>query len=335
MTINEIARLAGVSKSTVSRVLNNSKSVSEQTRKKILEIIETNDYIPSAMARGLSNRSSNTIGWILPEIDGRFYGPVTEGIYETLSDTQYSLMLSCTQNNVENELRALRDMRQQNICGLLLTSASAYEGDEGIEKVRKALEELNIPIILIDHSIKNTPYNAVFTDNFNGSYEVTEVLINAGFTEIGGLFSDLALNQGQQRYNAFQLALRDHGLNACAVHLEDGPAKDDDFYRVTKQLIASNKLPKAIILGNGVIANGFFKAILEEGIRPGIDIHCMSFDHLEALEITGIPYSYLKRNCKLFGQTAAKALIRTIHEKPLVREELIVPAVLQIDPTLK
>ena len=91
--------------------------------------LKKNDYIPSAMAIGLSNKNSYTIGWILPKADNIFFGEVTQGIYEVLANTQYSLVLSCTQNEIEYELKALKIMRQQNIKGLLITTSSGYVDD--------------------------------------------------------------------------------------------------------------------------------------------------------------------------------------------------------------
>ena len=335
MTINEIAALAGVSKSTVSRVINGSKNVNEKTRKRILEIIKKNDYIPSAMAIGLSNKNSYTIGWILPKADNIFFGEVTQGIYEVLANTQYSLVLSCTQNEIEYELKALKIMRQQNIKGLLITTSSGYVDDECMEKINKELEALSVPVVMIDRLMKNTSWNGVYTDNYNGAYELTNALIKAGFTEIGGLFSDMKLNIGKERYRGFKQALLEHNIKEKCIILEDGPAVTHEFYEISSRIVTENKYPKAFFLSNGIVANGFFKAIIEKGIVPGKDIHCVSFDYSDALDVANIPYSYLKRNCKLLGQTAMKMLMRSFKENSVVREECIIPATLQLDESLK
>lgn len=334
VTINEIAALANVSKSTVSRVINGSANVNEQTRKRVLKIIQNNDYIPSAMARGLSSKNSNVIGWILPETDSIFFGQVTQGIYDALADTHYTFILSCTNNDYKRELKALQNMRQQNIRGLLITSSSGYSDDKSVGKIKKAIADLSIPVVLVDRSVENTSFNGVYSDNYNGAYELTEALINARFTEIGGFFSDMKLNLGRHRYEGFLKALHDNQMAEKMVHLEDGPALIQNYYEITCQMADEGKLPKAVLLSNGVIACGFFRAIIEKGLVPGKDIHCVCFDHLEALEITGTPYSYLKRNCKLFGQTAVKMLLNAFSGDSSVREECIVTATLELHKTL-
>lgn len=335
MTIKEIADLAGVSKSTVSRVLNGSGSVNEQTRKKVLKLIKEYDYVPSSIARSLSSKSSNTIGWILPVIDSVFFGQITQGIDDALSSMQYTLMMSCTQNDFKRELKAIRSMRQQNICGLLITTSSVYEGENAVKQLICEVNDLKIPVVMIDRSVKGAPWNGIYSENYDGTYEATEALIRAGFTDVCGIFSDLALNLGKERYRGFCQAMRDHHLSDTHVYTRPGPAFEDDYYHLTCHLVQENKLPKAVFLSNGVIASGFFRAILEQGIRPGFDVHCMSFDYLEALSLTHTPYNYLNRNCYLFGRTALRILMHSFESKTDLQEKFIIPSSLELDDTLK
>lgn len=109
----------------------------------------------------------------------------------------------------------------------------------------------------------------------------------------------------------------------------------NDVYLKTCEIIQAGNLPEAIFLGNGIITNGFYKAILEKGIVPGRDIHCVGFDYSEFLDIIHLPYSYLERNSKLLGQTAANSLLKSLSTPPDLRKEYIIPSTLHLDETLQ
>ncbi|MCC8027507.1 MAG: LacI family transcriptional regulator [Clostridium sp.] len=336
MNIKDIAVLAGVSKSTVSRVINHADNVDEKTRQQVLKVVEEYDFLPSAMARGLSSKGNNVIGLILPDVDNAFFGQVTQGINEVLLDSQYTMILCCTGNNPDYELRALQTLRQQRVKGILATTSAGFCNVKEAAKIKQAIENISVPVVLIDRAVKGTTWNGVYSDNTNGAYAATSALIEAGFREIGAFISDMPLSLGQERYSGFLQAIKDYRLEPKPelIHLYDSPASSQVIYKETCRLIEANSLPEAVFLGNNIITNGFYKAILEKGIAPGKDIHCIGFDYSEILDIIHIPFSYLERNCKLMGQTAMKLLLKSFEEPSAVREECIIPAALRLDGSL-
>ncbi|HJD47576.1 MAG TPA: LacI family transcriptional regulator [Candidatus Mediterraneibacter norfolkensis] len=336
MNIRDIAELAGVSKSTVSRVINNSDSVDSKTRELVLKVIRENNFLPSAMARGLSTQDTNIIGVVLPEVDNSFFGQIIQGINDALIDSPYTMLLCCTENIPEREIKALKALRQQRVRGVLITSSHDFCEASTAAEITNALSSIDAPVVLIDRALKNTPWDGVYSDNVNGAYSATEALAKRGFKKISAFVSDMQLPIGKERFEGFRLAMEKSGipLDPSQLYLQEFPASMSEVYSFTCELIENQKLPDAIFLSNAIIANGFYKALLEKGIMPGQAIHCVGFNYCEALDILHVPYSYLERNSMLFGQTATEILLQLFKTASPVRKEYIIPAILHLDETL-
>ena len=331
MTIKDIAKLAGVSKSTVSRVINNAPNVDEKTRALVLKVMDDNNFIPSASARSLSKQETTFIGVILPDLGNSFFGQIVEGINSILAETEYTMLFCCTDNDAARELKALKLLRLQKVCGLLISSSVDYCDEEMNASIRKALSDIEAPIVLIDRSIPNTPWDGVYSDNINGSYISTELLIKKGYKRIGAFVSDTKLLIGQERLLGFKKAMTDYSIEIHDdyIYTQDMPAAITDVFTYVSHMIEEKKLPEAVFLSNAIIANGFYKALFYHGIQPGKDIECVGFDYSEALDIMHVPYNYLKRNARLFGQTAAQMLldsIQNLKQSNSIRREHIIPS---------
>lgn len=337
MTIRDIADLAGVSKSTVSRVINNFPNVNEKTREKVMHIMDETNFLPSAIAQGLSRHYANTIGVLLPETGGPFFGKVIQGINKALIDTPYTILLCCTENKAEYEMRALDNLLQQKVSGILLTSSSDFCENESARRIRKTLNSFQVPIVLIDRALKNSMWGGVYSDNSAGAYMATEALIKKGFKKIGAFISDISLSIGEQRYKGFTQAMDDYGIPVEEefVVTEKFPLSMHEVYLKTCEMAEAGNIPEAIFLGNGIIADGFYKAILEKGIAPGKDVHCVGFDYSQFLDIIHFPYSYLERNSVLLGETAAKLLLKSFSDLSGIRQEYIIPSALRLDGSLQ
>lgn len=292
--------------------------------------------MPSAMARRLK-KENNVIGLIVPEVDDSFFGKIVHGINDVLKKTEYTILLCCTDNNPKDELRALDALRQQRVSGLFLTTSSDFCSKKEAIKIEHAVKDLKVPVVLIDRIFPNTSWDGVYSDNISGAYSAACALIEHGFKKIGAIFSDIKLPLGQERLKGFQEALAEHGLpvNNDTIYMDDFSLSAQQVYHYACRMIQENRLPEAIFLSNCIITNGFFKAILEYGVRPGIDIHCIGFDYSEILDVVNVPYSYLERNLKLIGQTAAELLLERLRNGPsLIRKDLTVPAALRLDANL-
>ena len=172
-TIGDIAKEANVSKTTVSRVLNNSASVDDSTRKKILELIDKYNYVPSTTARNLSKGESSTIGVIIPEIDNPFFGEMLRGIMDTMEQEGLTVMCFNSDDKKEKDEKALAGLRQNGIKGLIYTPAVDYSSDQEQKILKKQLQSLNAPVVVVDREL-NFLQNAdgVFFHNELAAYNV-------------------------------------------------------------------------------------------------------------------------------------------------------------------
>lgn len=325
VTINDIAKRAGVAKSTVSRVLNGGVNVSEETRSLIQKTIDEMNYRPSAVARGLSTNASNVIGVIVPDSASLFWGQVLEGISEIAEKNGVTVLFCSSNNSWQRELQALQKMHGQRIEGLLITPSVDYDTPDQRRKFLQSLDELGCPVVFIDRIIKTARWDGVYFDNYNGAYIATEALSQMGCTKIGAIISDIALQLGSQRKDGFLQALQDAELDMqeSCTYFSNYKISLQDSYHLAKQWIENKTVPEAIFLSNGMIANGFFKALLEHGLLPGRDIVCMGFDYVEVLDILNLDYSYLDRDAVNMGRIAAKMLFE---QSEGGRREHIIPA---------
>ena len=185
ITITDIAALAGVSKSTVSRVLTGAGYVNDETREKIEKIIKEYGYQPSESARSLSKKTTNTIGVVVPEIDNSFYSEVLNGIGQIVDENNYNIIYFNTNNSIVKEEKALQMLKAQRVRGVILAAAVDYSEPEATENLKQLLEKINAPVVLLDREIDGINLDKVVYDNFGSAFAATEALIRAGNKTIG------------------------------------------------------------------------------------------------------------------------------------------------------
>lgn len=331
MTISEIAKLANVSKATISRVLNNSKLVSDETREKVLRIIQENNYEPSCLAQGLAKNENSAIGVIIPEIDNEFFAEVLAGINEVIDHHNLSMICCDTNNNTSREAKALRTLSQQRVRGIIITPA-----EEGNEELRTMLQTLNVPIVVLDRHIKNSLWDGVYYDNFNSAYAATEVLIKEGYTKIGVITGDLSLKIGRDRFAGYQEALRSAGLPVDDRYIYYGNFGVETAYQLSSRMFRSGDYPEAILTSNNRTTMGFLKAAREFGIQVSRDIALIGIDHVSLLNDLGIPFSCVSRDSKEMGREAINILLRRIESNTVTgRKVTIVPFEIRLNGSEK
>ncbi len=325
MTINEIAKLANVSKSTVSRVINNTGYVNEETRLRVEKVIKENNYSPSSLARGLSKNETNYIGVVIPEIDNEFFSEILSGINEKLDENDLTMICCDTNNNGKREQKALQMLSQQRVKGLIITPAEEYQDKDVNSSLRLNLKKVNAPIVLLDRHFNNTQWDGVFYDNYNSSYAATEALIKAGHKKIGIITGDLSLQIARERYEGFKQALEDHQISLNKRYIYEGNFSVNKSYELSKAMFESGDIPDGILTSNNRTSIGFVKAAKDCNIRIGIDIGVIGIDHVEMLDILGYELSCATRNTKKMGKTALEILLERIANPNMGRKIIIVP----------
>lgn len=330
-TINDIAKEAGVSKATVSRVLNESAIVKDETKERVLEIMNKRHFSPSATARNLSRQESNTIGVIIPEVDNPFFGEMLRGITEVADKHNYTIICCNSDDSAEKDKKALLMLKQHRVCGLMYTPAVDYTTEAQQREINKLLKDLNAPIVIMDRQPDSLDdYDGVFFDDETALYEATRALIKAGHTKIAIINASLDRVLARMRFRGYEKALSEAGIPLEKKYNFEGDYRMTKAYQLSKKLLAMDDRPTAVLTCNNRTSLGFLKALYERGERPAKDIACIGLDRIEALDIIGNKFNYIERNANQMGIKAIQLLSDRIHnaEKPV--KQIIITPVLKI-----
>lgn len=326
MTIKEIAQLAGVSISTVSRVINNSGYVNVETKEKVLRIIKEYNYEPSLLAQALSKQENTTIGVVIPEIDNEFFGEILAGINDIIEQENLSMICSDTNNSRAREEKALRTLSQQKVRGLIIAPAL-----DASTELRRQLETLNIPTVILDRHIQASHWDGVYFDNFKSTYTATNILIKEGYQRIGIITGDMLLQLGRERYEGYVAALEEENMILEQKYVYHGDFSIETAYRIANEMFQSGDMPEAIVTSNNRTSIGLIRAARENNIQLGKDLAVIGVDHIMMLDMLGYPFSCITRDSRLMGREVVKLLLQNIKDPSKSgRTALIMPAEIRL-----
>lgn len=325
MIISEIAKLAGVGKATVSRVINRSGAVKEETRQRVEAVIKEYGYTPSATARNLSRQESDTIALIVPEFSNSFFTEIISGISAVVEQNGLTMLLYNTENSAGRDIRILEAIRSQRVKGILYTPAAGYDAPNCQEGpyAMQIIKELDTPIVLIDRMIDGVGLDGVFSDNIQGAYIATKALIEAGHREIGIVLGDLNLHNGRDRFEGYCRAMRDHNLKIREEYQVFGEFDTETTYTLTQKLLKEGMLPDAFFVCNNLSGKGLLKAVFERGLRIPEDLGYICFDAVDSLDLFGMELSCLDRNVEQMGRCAIELLLNRIARPEEPPKELV------------
>lgn len=264
MNINEIAGLAGVSRATVSRYLNNGY-VSQDKKERIQKVIDETGYQPSSYAKTLRSKKTNLIGVIIPKINSDSISRIVSGISSILNKKDYQLLLACTQNDESKELEYLNVFRDNQVDGVILL------GTIFTKEHMNALKQLAVPIVIIGQHLPN--YSCVYHDDFGAARELTSSLIPSGtsFGFICAKMDDVAV--GKKRMDGFREAMREAGITQADLHIGEASLAGFDLqsgYMQTKALLQKHPDIDTLICATDTLALGAIRYLTEQGIDiPG------------------------------------------------------------------
>lgn len=327
VTINDIAVNVGVSHATVSRVLNNSGYVKNETREKILKVIKDLNYTPSAIARSLSTSKTNTIGVIIPDINNLFFGEIIKGITEIADEHNLNIILCVTDEDKDKELKAINVLKEQRIQGLLITPT--FFKDLGNSENLDTLKNLGIPIILIDGHVEYLDFSGVFIDHIKGAYDGTVALIQAGHRKIAIITGDMKSRPAKERLLGYEKALEDNNILTEKEYIFYGDYTYDTAYKITKQILNMDNRPTAIFVSSNTMILGCLKAFYEEKIIIPKDMAIIGFDKVDVLNIIGMNISFINGPSIELGRIGMEMLLENLNSKGprLIKRQTILPKI--------
>jgi len=309
----DIALKAGVSEATVSRVLNQSGYVKEETRTSVVNAFNELVNEDEILGHSLFIKKNNIIGVVVPDISNPFFGEVIKGISRIADKHAASLLLCNTEEQIEKELRYLDLFKTHNIMGLIITPKT--DQVEYNAKYLLQLEVLGVPIVLLDRGINLSHYNSVFVNNVAGSYNAINALINEGHRDIAIISGPMSSKPGRERFNGYENALRVNKIEMNESYVFFGDFKLESGYELTKKILKLKERPTAIFVSNNMMALGCVKALIESNLLIPQDISLISFDDVDMFEIMNLNISTVSRPTELMGEVAAEMLFDLIENK--------------------
>lgn len=273
-TIADVAKRAGVSKMTVSRVINNSGYISQDTRSRVEEAIAELGYIPNALARSLRFKQTQTIALIVTDITNPFFTTIARGVEDAASEQGFSVIFCNTDESPEEEQEYIRVLIQKQIDGLLLVPARSRPGSVAL------LQDKTIPLVLLDRQLPGQSVDSVRCDSGLGAYRLVRHLLDLGHRRIATLSGPADVTTAADRVAGWQRALHEVGLDAPADLLQYGMYSVDSGYTMARCALEATPPPTAFFAANNFIAVGAVRALAERGLRVPEDASLVTFDDL-------------------------------------------------------
>ena len=261
ITIEDVAREAGVSRQTVSRAVNGKGEISEATRRRVLAVADRLGYRPSLIARSLATRSSRTIGLVMPDIANPFFPEIARGAGEAAYGLGYQLFLSNTAEDSAREWSILRSLEEQWVAGLILCS-SRLSDEQLIEVSRR-----QAPLLLFNREVEGADVASLLVDDAGGAYAMMAHLVSAGHREIGLLLGPARSWSGMRRHEAYCARLKEAGIAVSDNRVVHGAPDVDGGRQAMAQLLAQSPDISAVFAYNDLMALGAMQACGEAGRR--------------------------------------------------------------------
>lgn len=304
ITIHDIANRAGVSISTVSRVLNNNTSVREGSRLAVLEAVKELNYQPNIFASGLAGGRSKTIGVITQYVASPFFDLILRGIMEEMEGSEYHALFADGRWQPEKERRSIEMFVDRMVDGLIVLGGVLPEAE------LIAIEE-QIPLILIGREIAELEGSCIPLDNFGGAYEATRHLIDQGHRNIIHLTGILRHEDAAQRLSGYQRAMQDHDLPFEDLIVE-GDFSEQSGVMAVEKLLNRGPTFTAIFAANDQMALGTRLALFRKGIRVPEDVSIIGFDDQPASAFLTPPLTTVRQPSIDIGRSAASRILAKV-----------------------
>lgn len=300
--IKDVAKVAGVSTATVSRVLANHSRVKEQTRRKVMEAVEQLNYRPNLVARSLRVQKSAKIGLVVSDIRNPFFTAISRAVEDAAYEGGYSVLMCNTDENPEKEELYLNLLHDENVAGIIFSPTQKFSS-------KLASLDISIPIVIIDRTVESKDVDMVLLDNFAAAHELTLHLINNGYRKLAGLFGN-ASTTGQERSRGFHKALKDNVLSPVAVHFI--APRIQQGHETTMALLKQKEKPDAIFTSNSLLTVGAFRAIRDGNLKIPDDVALVGFDETTWGALVDPPVTVIAQPTEEIGRTATELLFQRI-----------------------
>jgi LacI family transcriptional regulator len=322
-TIIDVAREAGVSYATVSRVINNKAHVKPEKREAVLEAMQRLGYVVNQQARSLAGGRSHIIGLLVQDLISSWMGQIIRGIDEELVNAQYDLMIytSHRRKAAEASYAAISHGLADGVLLIIPRNVTAYIG---------SLREQSFPHVLIDCSLGDRLSHSVEVANWEGAYQATTYLIGLGHHRIGFVTGQLEMESGRDRLAGFQAALHDHGIQLDPSLIIEGNYLQQRGFEAGQQLLSRPDRPTAIFASNDASAFGVIDAAHAHGLRLPDDLSILGFDDIPEAASIHPALTTVRQPLEQMGRIGTQILIRALDDPDMPIARVVLPTELII-----
>lgn len=325
ITLEDVARQAGVSRATASLVVRESPLVADETRERVLTAMDTLGYVHNRAAASLRSQRSNAIGLVITDITNPFFAELTTGIEAVLEEAECAVLLGNTSERVDKQDRLLSTMHSYAVDGVLLmpavnTAASTVE----------RLHRLRIPFVMLVRYLRNVNADYVGADNIVGAEMAAEHLVQLGHRKIAFIGGSDNSSARQDRVRGLRNVLHRHGIYADEALFVTAPVSREGGRLAVRNLLAQENRPTAALCYNDLIAFGVMLELRSQGIQPGEDFAVIGFDDVEEAALSQPALTTVAINSQDIGAAAARLLLERIESPDAAPKQIIVQPKLQI-----
>lgn len=309
-TIYDVAKKAGVSPATVSRVLNNKDNVKPETRDLIKKTCKELNYIMNTNAGSLKKNRTQSLAILIPSISNPFFISVLEGFEKNNNDNGYNTIICNSDKNYDHEVDYIQMLLEKRIDGIAISTVS-----KNYEHIKQIINK-KVPLILIDRKINDLNVDVICGDNYNGTIELIDHLISLGHKNIAIITGPLHLSTSSERLSGYKKALKNSDLsikeNLIKIEQSEDYSKEKAYY-MTKELLNSDSEFSAIFVTNNTMALGVYKALKEEKIKIPEDKSVVCFDDFGS--VIDPFFTVMKQPATTIGKIASDVLIKRTEKK--------------------
>ena len=308
-TIKDIAKMANVSVSTVSRVINNNYPVSSEIRERVERIMQESQYRPNAVARSLRSNKTHMVALIIPELSNLFFTRAVEGIERELTKCGYSCAIASSERNKEKEIELIEMFLERRIDGLIIAPA-----DLSGESIKYCINS-GVQVVLFDRNIPELKKNKVLWNNIKGAYSLTKHLIEKGHQKIAVINVSLENANGKDRLEGYRQALTEAGIVERKEYITKSNFCEEDAYMSAKALFQLPDPPSAVFCANEIVLNGTLSALQDLELKVYEDVSVVAFGSCECNRFITTKITTVEQDCMEMGKQAGNLLKHILNQE--------------------
>jgi LacI family transcriptional regulator len=323
-TIHAVAKRAGVSIATVSRLLNGNTPVSNETAERIRRAIDDLGYLPNASARGLAMSANGTLAVIFPKLSGPFFSELIRGAEASARETGYHLLIYGASSLAEDTQDQMLRLLATKSDGLILAS-----GNIGLDHVRD-VQHWGVPVVVLGRQPEDISVDSIRPDNVNGAVQAVSHLIEHGYRRIAMITGRSTDLHAADREAGYRKALDGHGLPIFRELVISGAFDEESGYTSMHRLLCEEPAPEAVFAANDEMAIGAIAAVRDKGLRVPADVAVVGFDDIAPARYVQPSLTTVHQDMQGQARIAVQMLLARVNESDAETETRLVPTELVI-----